>query len=334
MPSNQQRREAAKRKLQRQLVRREVVRARRRRTSLIVGAAAIVVVAAGVVWLVTSAGSGSPVASGDSGESSAADTGAPETSGPSTPCTYTPAGTAAKEVQPPANISPAREGTVNATMSLNGETVDLSLDRALAPCSVNSFLSLASQGFYDGTSCHRLTKSAGLNVLQCGDPSGKGNGGPGYEYAPQVAQDAAYPKGTLAMANTPTGEGSQFFIAYGATTISPSYTVIGTVSEAGMGVVDAIAAQGVTDDRQDGKPVAQADIESLTVPGDAVAASTQWPTSSAPDSGAIDTGALPTDLPTAEPSADPSAEPTAEPSAEPTAEPSAEPSEPAVSSSS
>lgn len=302
MPSNQQRREAAQRKLQRQLVRREVARARRRRTSLIVGVAAVVVVAAGVVWLVTSAGSAAPTAS-DAGGTADAST-ADATSAPSTPCTYTPSGTAAKQVQPPSNTSPAREGTVAVSMSLNGETVELSLDRALAPCSVNSFLSLASQGFYNDTSCHRLTKSAALNVLQCGDPSGKGNGGPGYEYAPQPAADAKYTRGTLAMANTETGEGSQFFIVYGPTTISPAYTVIGTVAEAGMKVVDSIAGQGVADDRQDGKPMAQASIESVTVPGDAVAASTQWPTSAAPDTAALDPQAPPIDLP-APPSGEP-----------------------------
>jgi peptidyl-prolyl cis-trans isomerase B (cyclophilin B) len=278
VPSNQQRREAAKRKLQRQLVRREEIRARRRRTTMIAGTAAVILIAAGVVWLVTSSGKGTPTAAGtDTGASGSSDTAA-SSSGPSTPCTYTAGGSAAKPVKAPANTSPAKTGEVKAKISLNGETVDVALDRSLAPCSVNSFLSLASQGFYDGTSCHRLTKSAGLNVLQCGDPSGKGNGGPGYEYAPEVAQDASYKVGTLAMANTgPTGEGSQFFIVYGPTTVSPSYSIIGTVSEPGMKVVDAITAKGVKDNQQEGPPAAPAKIDSVTVPGDAVTATTSWP---------------------------------------------------------
>ena len=60
---------------------------------------------------------------------------------------------------------------------LNGQDVPVSLNRELAPCGVNSFLSLASQGFYDNTDCSRLTVSEQLNILQCGDPTGQGNGG-------------------------------------------------------------------------------------------------------------------------------------------------------------
>jgi len=287
VPSNQQRREAAKRKLQRQLVRREEIRARRRRTTVIAGTAAVILIAAGVVWLVTSSGKGTPTAAGtDTGASGTNDT-VPSSNSPATPCTYTAGGTAAKQVKAPTNTSPAKTGQVQAKISLNGETVDVTLDRSLAPCSVNSFLSLASQGFYDGTSCHRITKSAGLNVLQCGDPSGKGNGGPGYEYAPQAPQNATYKVGALAMANTgPTGEASQFFIVYGPTTVSPSYSIIGTVSEAGMKVVDAITSKGVKDNQQEGAPAAAAKIDSVTVPGDAVTATTSWPpTASSPPAG-------------------------------------------------
>jgi len=303
VPSNQQRREAAKRKLQRQLVRREEARARRRRTSVIAGTAAVILVAAGVVWLVTASGGDTPTAADGSGTGTDASA-ETSTSGPSTPCTYTAAGTAAKDVKAPANTSPARTGTVNAQIALNGETVDVVLDRALAPCSVNSFLSLASQGFYTDTSCHRLTKSAGLNVLQCGDPSGKGNGGPGYQYAPQVGASTKYSVGTLAMANTEAGEGSQFFVVYGPTTINPSYSVIGTVSAAGMKVVDAITAKGVKDNAQEGPPVAEAKIGGITVPAEAVTASTVWPSSSAQDTGALPTGRpIGTQAPVSEPPA-------------------------------
>ena len=88
---------------------------------------------------------------------------------------------------------------------LNGQDVPVSLNRAIAPCGVNSFLSLASQGFYDNTTCHRLTVSEQLNILQCGDPTGKGNGGPGYSFATEVATDATYPVGTVALANAGRG---------------------------------------------------------------------------------------------------------------------------------
>ena len=106
---------------------------------------------------------------------------------------------------------------------LNGQDVPVSLNRAIAPCGVNSFLSLASQGFYDDTTCHRLTNSEQLNILQCGDPTGQGNGGPGYSFATEVAGDATYPVGTVALANAgPDTNGSQFFIVYGTTTARPS----------------------------------------------------------------------------------------------------------------
>ncbi|WP_051266388.1 peptidylprolyl isomerase [Nakamurella lactea] len=316
MPSNQQRREAAKRKLQRQLARREQERTRRRRNTLIAGAVAVVLVAAGVVWLVTANKNSTTTAAPDANATASDATGTDSTAtstAPATPCTYPASGTAAKKVDPPSNISPAKTGKVDATIALNGESVPVTLDRSLAPCSVNSFLSLAAQGFYDNTNCHRLTKSAELNILQCGDPSGKGNGGPGYEYATQVADQAKYPVGTLAMANTgTTGEGSQFFIVYGKTTIAPSYTIIGTVSDAGMKVVQSIAEKGVKDDRQDGAPNAAAKIESVKVPAEAVVASTAWPSSSA-DSGAAPTDELPADTGAADTgAADTGAAPTSE----------------------
>lgn len=297
MPTNQQRREAAKRKLQRQLVRREELRARRKRTTLIVGSVAVLLIAAGVVLAITTSNKEADTAAGDPTTSSSADESAPTSSeGPVAPCSYTAGGTAAKKVELPGNTSPEQTGKVAATISLNGETVDVSLDRSLAPCSVSSFLSLASQGFYDNTTCTRLTKSAALNVLQCGDPSGKGNGAPGYSYAPTApTADKPYPVGTLAMANVSSSqgaaeEGSQFFIVYGKTEIPASYSVIGTVSSAGMKVVDAITAQGVKDDRQDGAPNAEAKIESIKVPEAAVTASTVWTTASEPSG---------SDLPTA-----------------------------------
>jgi peptidyl-prolyl cis-trans isomerase B (cyclophilin B) len=290
VPSNQQRREAAKRKLQRQLVRREQRDRERRRRMIIVGAIAAVLVIAGGIWFATSRG-GSDTASSDSSTATGTDatgTDTTDSSVPSTPCTYTVGGTATKDVQPPSNTSPANTGTVQAEMTLNGTTFPVTLDRKAAPCTVNSFLSLSSQGFYDNTDCHRLTKSANLNILQCGDPTGKGNGGPGYTFDNENTENTAYPVGSLAMANSGTDSttgagtnGSQFFIVYGNTKPTGSYTVFGKVSAEGMKVVDAIAAKGVTDDAQSGKPIAAAKIDKVTVPTDAVAATGDWATSSA-----------------------------------------------------
>ena len=191
-------------------------------------------------------------------------------------------------VTPPSNTSPANSGTVDVDISLNGETVTATLDRTVAPCTVNSFVSLASQGFYDDTDCYRLTKSAELNILQCGDPTNQGNGGPGYTFADENTENTKYPVGSLAMANagssSTTGagtNGSQFFIVYDTTVPTGSYTVFGKVSDSGMKVVQAIAAKGVEKGQQSGKPVSQASIEKITVPTDAVAATGNWPTTTA-----------------------------------------------------
>ena len=98
-------------------------------------------------------------------------------------------------------------------MATNQGNIGLQLDNAKAPCTVNSFASLAQQGYFNDTPCHRLTTSEGLSVLQCGDPTGKGTGGPGYEFAneyptdqyqpddPALQKPVIYPRGTLAMAN-------------------------------------------------------------------------------------------------------------------------------------
>ena len=153
VPTNQQRRDAAKRKLERQLERREAAERARRQRIVIIGVVSAVVVVAGGVWLWTTRDSSSTA--------STASTSTAETSStaPATPCTYTASGTAAKEVTPPSNTSPLNTGTVDVTVVLNGKDVPMTLNRATAPCGVNSFLSLASQGFYNDTNCHRDRKS-------------------------------------------------------------------------------------------------------------------------------------------------------------------------------
>ena len=171
---------------------------------------------------------------------------------------------------------------------LNGQDVPVSLDRAIAPCGVNSFLSLASQGFYDNTSCHRLTVSDQLNILQCGDPSGQGNGGPGYSFATEAATDATYPVGTLALANAGADtNGSQFFIVYGNAQLPASYTILGNVTGEGMKVVDGIAAQGVQNGAQDGPPVATTTIAKVTVPDGALEGTGTYVTATPSEDGRV-----------------------------------------------
>ncbi|HEY5880298.1 MAG TPA: peptidylprolyl isomerase [Nakamurella sp.] len=290
MPTNQQRRDAAKRKLERQLARREEAERARKQRMVIIGVVAAVVLVAGGVWLWTSRGSSS-TASTDS--TSTAQT---SSTAPATPCTYTESGTAAKAVSPPSNTSPLNTGTVDVTMVLNGNDVPMTLDRASAPCGVNSFLSLAQQGFYNDSNCHRLTKSDQLNILQCGDPTGQGNGGPGYTFASETTGSETYPVGTVALANAgPDTTGSQFFIVYGNTTIDPSYTIIGTVTGDGMSAIQDIASQGVQRNAQDGAPVATATIASVNVPDGSLDGTGTYETAAPSDelgTGPVDTGAV------------------------------------------
>ncbi|MDL5200418.1 peptidylprolyl isomerase [Streptomyces sp. ALI-76-A] len=128
--------------------------------------------------------------------------------------------------------------------------IDIALKTSAAPHTVNSFSFLAGKGFFDHTKCHRLT-TEGIYVLQCGDPTGSGSGGPGYTIPDENLKDKSlksniYPAGTVAMANTGqknTG-GSQFFLVYQDSQLPPSYTPFGTVSESGMKVLKKIAGAG------------------------------------------------------------------------------------------
>jgi peptidyl-prolyl cis-trans isomerase B (cyclophilin B) len=152
-------------------------------------------------------------------------------------------------------------------MATSVGTLGLALDAAKAPCTVGSFVSLAEQGYFDGTSCHRLT-TAGIFVLQCGDPTGSGSGGPGYSFPDELSGKETYPAGTLAMANAgPDTNGSQFFIVYGDTQLPPSYTVFGTVDAAGLHAVRRVARAG-TDNAfgsGDGHPRKPVKIDSVSV---------------------------------------------------------------------
>lgn len=183
-------------------------------------------------------------------------------------CGYEPGGRAAREADlPPAENIPAT-GTAAATMTLNGTAVAITLDREAAPCTVNSFLSLAQQGFFDDTVCHRVVDQ-NIYVLQCGDPSATGMGGPGYTIPDELDGIAGYPAGTLAMANTgqPHTGGSQFFIVFDETPLPPQYTVFGTVDQTGIDLASQIAAgghDGSSGQAGGGKPLLPADISSIT----------------------------------------------------------------------
>jgi peptidyl-prolyl cis-trans isomerase B (cyclophilin B) len=161
-------------------------------------------------------------------------------------------------------------------MVTNQGNIGLKLDNAKSPCTVNSFASLAQQGFFNDTPCHRLTTSGGLAVLQCGDPTGKGTGGPGYQFDneyptsqfqpddPKLGQPVVYPRGTLAMANAGPGtNGSQFFLVYKDSQLPPNYTVFGTIDQTGLATLDKIAAAGTADGSPDGKPKNDVQVKSI-----------------------------------------------------------------------
>lgn len=159
------------------------------------------------------------------------------------------------------------------TLTLNGIPLAVELDGAAAPQAVASEVSLAQEGFYDGLTCHRLT-TAGISVLQCGDPAGDGTGGPGYSYGPieNAPADDLYPAGTLAMARqggNASSQGSQFFIVYDDSTIpsdnAGGYTVIGRVTSGLDELRSAVIDAGVADGATDGAPAVPVTIDGFTL---------------------------------------------------------------------
>jgi peptidyl-prolyl cis-trans isomerase B (cyclophilin B) len=170
---------------------------------------------------------------------------------------------AAKEVEVPAS-SPELSAKVSLEMITNSGQFNLVLDGQATPCTVNSFLSLAQQDYFDNTICHRLTTGDTLSVLQCGDPSESGSGGPGYMFADELTGSETYPAGTLAMANAgPDTNGSQFFMVYKDSQLPPSYTVFGKFDAASIRLLQKIAAKGTVEGTEDGHPAQEVLIEDI-----------------------------------------------------------------------
>lgn len=187
----------------------------------------------------------------------------------STTCDYPedPMG-ASKEVDAPEKTA-QYTGKVDATINTSVGPLAVTLDADKAPCTVNSFLSLASQDYYDGTSCHRLGANPGFELLQCGDPTGEGYGGPGYTIPDEFEESDTYPAGTLAMANTgePSSGGSQFFMVFGDTQLPPAYTVFGALDAAAIKKLQDVGEAGVAEAGRDGTgaPKTPVEFETITV---------------------------------------------------------------------
>jgi peptidyl-prolyl cis-trans isomerase B (cyclophilin B) len=166
--------------------------------------------------------------------------------------------------RPPAE--PGDLGALTAVATINGSPVTMRLDGSAAPCTAGSWEFLAAADYFDDTVCHRLTTSETLGVLQCGDPSGTGAGGPGYRFAEENLVGATYAAGTVAMANTgqPATTGSQFFLVHSDSELPPQYTVVGTITD-GLDVIRDIAAAGTVEGGTDGTPAAGAEVSDLVV---------------------------------------------------------------------
>jgi peptidyl-prolyl cis-trans isomerase B (cyclophilin B) len=254
------------------MARRAEAARRRRQIQAAVGAVlALVAVIGGTWWAVKSFHTDKTSASAKPAPSASAAPSASPSAKPSLApgqCDYGKAEKAAKDVGTPPAKDVKHAGAQSATLTLNTGELKLELDAAKAPCTVNSFTYLASKKYFDGTPCHRLVTS-NIFVLQCGDPTGSGSGGPGYQFAEEnlpAAGDKNYPEGVLAMANAGPGtNGSQFFIVYKGTSLPANYTIFGKVTN-GLDVVKKIAEVGITTGAPgDGKPKNPVKIDKLTV---------------------------------------------------------------------
>ncbi|MFL6240747.1 MAG: peptidylprolyl isomerase [Actinomycetes bacterium] len=263
MVSKRRQRELARMRHQRrqqQLVERRT--RQRRRNAVIASVLAVLLVLGLGSW-----GLALALGSNSSSKAKSAPTPLPTASTATSPaaCAYTKSGAAAKgkDVGTPSTSTLDKTHNYLADMKTNRGTVTFQMFGPKAPCTVNSFRFLASKHFFDNTPCHRLT-SGGLSVLQCGDPTGSGSGGPGYKFPDENLTGATYTAGTIAMANSgPNTNGSQFFLVYKDSQLGPQYTPFGKVVS-GLGVLTAIAAKG-SDPAGDGKPKEPVTIESFTV---------------------------------------------------------------------
>ena len=171
----------------------------------------------------------------------------------------------------PKNIVPADKLPKRLARTITFETncgkIVITTVGAKAPITVTQIATLARGGFFNNTLCHRLT-TQGLYVLQCGDPTATGTGGPNFTYPDEnlpVAVQNNYPAGTVAMANSGAGtNGSQFFLVFADTTLGPNYTIWGTITQ-GLEIVKGIAKAGVKGGGADGTPNQTISINRVTV---------------------------------------------------------------------
>lgn len=223
--------------------------------------------------------SGCGSSSSGSAGSSASDTSGASASGSSSAsagsCTYSDdqlVPQAARPVDKPPS-KPAYSGKVDVTINTNRGPIGFVLDADNAPCAVNSVLSLAKQGYYDDSPCSRVAyQDPGFAILQCGDPTGTGAGGPGYVFDEEVTGNETYGAGVIAMAKRtdPGSTGGQFFIMFAKTQLPAEYTVLGKVADAkGLAVIEAAAKVALKGkgNAYDGKPSGKIVVTSIKQTG-------------------------------------------------------------------
>ena len=239
----------------------------------------------------TPAATTKPKATASASPSASATASAAAITEPATHCTYTTSGVAPAVRKVPApSASPDYKATYTAAINTNVGTIDINLLNSKATCTVNSFVHLAEAGYFNASQCHRIVNSDGLYVLQCGDPTATattkltcstaanapGSGGPGYEFEsenlPTGASSAGtvtYTAGTVAMANSGSADtnGSQFFLVFKNSTLTPDYTPFGTITS-GLDILQKVANAGTSctyADAGGGAPKEKVVINSVTI---------------------------------------------------------------------
>lgn len=266
MSPNKREREYARRRHQKWLARQaRAARIARRNRVIAAAVVAVLIVAGAIALIVTQQDEPAPDASGTP-TAPPAEEGTPGEDASLDPLPTT-------EPQPydaPPPETDALDTDWQATIHTNLGDIAVTLAGADAPQAVSSFLMLAGDGYFDGTACHRLLPDS---LLQCGDPTATGTGGPGYSFGPveNAPSDDVYPAGTLAMARQGgDGEsmGSQFFLVFEDVPLpsdeAGGYTVFGEITE-GLEILRQIGAAGTADGSSDGRPAENVIIESVDI---------------------------------------------------------------------
>jgi peptidyl-prolyl cis-trans isomerase B (cyclophilin B) len=269
MSTEKRERELARAKFERQQARRaerELKARRNQRIAAAIVASGVVIVAVGwVIFNATSGGQDSSIVAEQVAEPFV-EASSPEVQPEPISLACSEPGTPrADNIQFPEGPTATNTSATSITLATNCGDIVIALDPA-APETVASEVFLTESGFYDETSCHRLT-TEGIFVLQCGDPAGNGTGGPGYSIPDEnlpANTEANYPAGTVAMANAGPGtSGSQFFIVYQDSTLPPGYSIWGQVTS-GLDIIEQIASLGAIGGT-DGPPLQPVFINTATV---------------------------------------------------------------------